>query len=287
MTFGIIEDGPPDGPLALLVHGFPDTAHTWRHLLPDLAARDFHAVAPFLRGYAPTSLAPDGNYSIGALAHDCCELYEALRATAPALLIGHDWGAIAAYGAANCKPEYWGRLVTMAVPPLTGILSRFTRFAQLKRSWYMFFFLHPLAAQIVTSDDRAILAGLWSDWSPGYDSSEDLAHVRDALPTQERMQAAISYYRSLLDPSSVDPSFAAEYAAAFAPVAQPTLYLHGELDGCIGVEAAEGATASLGKGSRAVVVPGAGHFLHLERPQEIAGEIGRFLSSPSQPIDAA
>ena len=75
IEFSYLSDGPPDGPLALCLHGFPDTAHTWRHLLPRLAGAGYHAVAPFMRGYAPTPVAPDGRYDTGTLALDACALH--------------------------------------------------------------------------------------------------------------------------------------------------------------------------------------------------------------------
>src|SRR6266571_8223983 len=76
LEFGILEAG--SGPLALCLHGFPDCAHTWRHLLPALAGAGFHAVAPFMRGYAPTGVPADGAYQIGALAADAAALHEVL-----------------------------------------------------------------------------------------------------------------------------------------------------------------------------------------------------------------
>ena len=78
VEFAYLEAGPADGPLALCLHGFPDTAHTWRYLLPRLAEAGYHAVAPFLRGYAPTSIPEDGCYDTGTLALDACALHEAL-----------------------------------------------------------------------------------------------------------------------------------------------------------------------------------------------------------------
>ena len=93
LEFGYLSDGPPDGPLALCLHGFPDTAHTWRHLLPRLADAGYHAVAPFLRGYAPTSVPADGRYDTGTLALDVCALHEALGGGPDAVVIGHDWGS--------------------------------------------------------------------------------------------------------------------------------------------------------------------------------------------------
>jgi pimeloyl-ACP methyl ester carboxylesterase len=68
LEFGLLEAGT--GPLALCLHGFPDSAHTWQHLLPALADAGFHAVAPFMRGYAPTAVPDDGCFGIGALVAD-------------------------------------------------------------------------------------------------------------------------------------------------------------------------------------------------------------------------
>src|SRR5690242_4333046 len=86
LEFGILEAGPASGPLALCLHGFPDCAHTWRHLLPALADAGFHAIAPFMRGYAPTSIPADGEYGIGALAADAIALHEALGGGEDAVL---------------------------------------------------------------------------------------------------------------------------------------------------------------------------------------------------------
>src|SRR5437879_3152644 len=97
LEFACLEMG--GGPLALCLHGFPDSAWTWRHLLPALADAGFHAVAPFMRGYAPTQVPPDGKYYPAALGYDACGLHEALGGSADAVLIGHDWGAAGVYAA--------------------------------------------------------------------------------------------------------------------------------------------------------------------------------------------
>src|SRR5688572_29425956 len=78
VEFAYLADGPDDGPLAMCLHGFPDTAHTYRHLLPRLAGAGFRAVAPWMRGYAPTGIPPDGHYQGGALANDANALHDAL-----------------------------------------------------------------------------------------------------------------------------------------------------------------------------------------------------------------
>ena len=186
------------GPLALCLHGFPDSAWTYRHLLPALADAGFRAVAPLMRGYAPTAVPADGRYQTGALGLDACALHEALGGDGDAVIIGHDWGAMATYTAANHEPDRWRRVVTMAVPPAGAVGAGFMQYRQLKKSWYMFFFQHGLSDVVVGMDDLAFIDGLWADWSPGYDGAEDLAHVKDALRDPANLAAALGYYRATL-----------------------------------------------------------------------------------------
>ena len=277
VDFAYLEAGPPDGPLALCLHGFPDSAHTWRHLLPALGGAGFHAVAPWLRGYAPTEVPADGRYTTGALVADATALHEALGGDERAVLVGHDWGAMAAYGAANHQPQRWRKVVTAAVPPAGAMGRGFFSYDQLRRSWYMFFFQSPLADMAVAMNDLAFLDRLWADWSPGHDASDDLPHVKDALRDTANLTAALGYYRAMFGGKPI-PELEAEQAATNGPVAQPTLYLHGETDGCVGVDLVRGAETLLGPGSRVVVVARAGHFLHVEKPAEVNAEILSFVA---------
>jgi len=265
LKFSALAEGPAGGPLALCLHGFPDTAHTWRHLLPELGRAGFRAVAPWMRGYAPTEVPGSPSYGVGALVADTTALHGALGGDGRAVLIGHDWGAIAAYPAASFAPERWSRVVTMAVPPPAAVGDKFLRYEQLKRSFYMFLFQTPLAEPAVSADDFAFIDNLWRDWSPGYDAAEDTPPVKDALRAPENLAAAIGYYRAFFGAVPPDPAYAAE-AAVSTPPPQPTLYLHGELDGCLGADTARGAADALSPGSRAEILPGVGHFLHVERP---------------------
>ncbi|MEO6318728.1 MAG: alpha/beta fold hydrolase, partial [Acidimicrobiales bacterium] len=90
VELGYLEVG--SGPLALCLHGFPDSAFTYRHLLPALADAGFRAVAPFMRGYAPSAVPSDGRYQTAVLALDACALHETMGGDADAVIIGHDWG---------------------------------------------------------------------------------------------------------------------------------------------------------------------------------------------------
>lgn len=267
-------------PLALCLHGYPDTAWTWRHLLPRLDRAGFRAVAPFSRGYAPTGLAADGRYQAGVLGVDANALHEALGGTGDAVLIGHDWGAMGAYAAANLEPERWSRIVTASVPPGAVTAQGFLNYDQLRMSWYMFFQLTPLAGAVVAAEDFGFIERLWNDWSPGYDASKDVALFAESMPSPEHVEAALGYYRQTLQPELQDPVLAAAQAAVFELPTQPLLYLHGTDDGCMSPELAATTDSVLTvEGSRAVMVPGSGHFLHLERPDVVNDEIVAFLTS--------
>jgi pimeloyl-ACP methyl ester carboxylesterase len=152
---------------------------------------------------------------------------------------------------------------------------------QLRRSWYMFFFQNPLAEMVVANDDLAFIDRLWRDWSPGFDgvASGDLAAVKDALRDPACLAAAIGYYRATLGAAPHDPALAEEQAAVSAVPPQPTLYLHGADDGAIGVEVARPSEAMLSPGSELVVVGDAGHFLHLEKPDEVNRRIMEWVTA--------
>ena len=269
LRFAALAAGPADGPLALCLHGFPDSAHSWRYLLPDLADRGFRAVAPWMRGYAPSEVPSDGSYGVGALIADTTALHEALGADGRAVLIGHDWGAITAYGAASFAPDRWARLVAGAVPPLGAIGMKLFGYDQLKRSFYMFVFQSPMAEMAVAADDLAFIERLWQDWSPGYEAAEDVAGVKDALRDPANLSAALGYYRAMLGSAPPDPTYDAQAAASAVMPPQPTLYLHGNQDGCMAVDLATDSLAFLSPGSRFEVIEGTGHFLHVEKPEQV------------------
>lgn len=280
MGFTALSWGSGDGPLALCLHGYPDTARTWRHLGPVLAERGWRVVAPYTRGYAPTDLAPDGCYQTGALAHDANALHAALGGDSRAVLIGHDWGAISAYVAACAEPERWARVVTMAVAPgpvvfgdrSPAVLPLVAR--QVRMSWYMFWQLVPGLSE--RSLGR-VIPRLWGDWSPGYDAREDLPDVFASIGEPARRTAALRYYRALFVPWMRNAAYAREEALMWKLPPQPVLYLHGADDGCQLPEVAARADDVLEPPSRFAMVAGAGHFLQLERPDEVNRLVAEFL----------
>lgn len=273
-TLECLVDGPEGGPLVLLAHGFPDGAHSFRHQVGPLVDRGFRVVRPWMRGYAPSTVARDGKYDAAALAGDLCALATRFSSR-PAILVGHDWGAIAAYAAAARAPHLFSRLVTIAVPHLRTAAPRFASLAQLRRSWYIALFqLRGVAERKLAAADFALVDRLWRDWSPGFTAPRDqLARVKSSMRAREHLAAVLGYYRAL-PPSALAGE---SRKLLFARSTLPSLYLHGVRDGCVGVELADGCEAAYSNFVEVHRIPEAGHFLHLERPAELNRILLSFL----------
>lgn len=267
--------GDPGDPLALCLHGFPDTPWTWRELGPHLAGLGWRVVAPFTRGYAPTGLAPDDDYSPSALARDAIALHATLGGDARAVLIGHDWGAITTYEVTRRAPDTFARYVALAVPPPAAVFEPFRRrgtigigLRQLRRSWYTAFNQVPRVSERAL--DR-LIPKLWQDWSPGYSGRGDAETALTALHEPANRRAALRYYRTGLRPRAA--------RASCHPPGAPALYLHGTADGCLGIELFPIGERMLAPGSRASTLD-AGHFLQLEQPDLVNELIADWISRP-------
>ena len=272
LTFGDIEDTTL--PLAVLVHGFPDTPHRWRHLGPDLAGLGYRVVAPWLPGYdAPVSKP----VSAGTYVRSLLDVRREYREGDRALLVGHDWGANAGYGVVAADPGAFGHFVALAAPPIGVLAIGIFSYAQLKRSFYIWFIQQVgLAEATLLAPD--FWESLWADWSPGYDPREDIAELRRQVCANNVADVICPYHASF-NPDFADPSAQTEAAATMRPPPVPTLYLHGADDGAIGAELLGDVPAHLPTaGSAFEIVDGVGHFLHLEKPQLIAAKICDWLA---------
>ncbi len=274
INFHFLEMG--EGPLVLCMHGFPDNAYSFRHLLPDLAQAGFRAVAPFMRGYAPTEIPRDGRYQSVLLSRDVLALMDALGAERAAL-VGHDWGARAVYGAAVLGPEKVTRLVTIgAAHPAAGEPMSFQ---YLKGTWHAFYFQLPHAERTVAHNDYAFIEDWWRDASPEWDiPREVLERVKETFRKPGVVQAALSYYRAGYNPALQDPALKEEQDRVnTAPIPVPTLALHGTRDRPRRLEAFQSMDRLFTGGLEKVIIPGTGHFVHQEKPSEVNPRIVRFL----------
>ena len=260
---------------ALCFHGFPDDPRSFTPLLERLAEAGFTAVAPWMRGYGETTGVPvePGNFTPFDLASDVFALADALGADEP-LLVGHDWGAIAVTAASVVGADRFDACVTMAVPP-NFVEALDDHASQALRSWYMTQFQLPGHGEdLLRRDDFALIDRLWRLWSP--DWAGDDAHldsVKETFRTGETVEASLTYYRDFFD------QFMSRRRSALRVrgIDVPTLVLAGEHDGCIGADLFESATDCYDARAELAVVSGAGHFLHRERPDDVADRILAFV----------
>jgi len=257
LSFAYLEDGK--GPLVLLLHGFPDTARSWDHARPRIAAKGFRAVSPWMRGYAPTGI-PDRDADLETLARDALALIEALGERA-AILVGHDWGAAASYAAASLDPARVAKLFTIAIPhpatlkPSPGNLWAARHFIAYKL---------PGAAGRFAKDGFAALPAIYKRWSPAWSPApEEFAAVRASFSNRASLDAAFGYYRQL----------------RFRPqpflrkkIAVPTVAFAGLDDDLIKPEVYTAARRMFAADYVVEQMRG-GHFMHREHPEEFAQKL--------------
>ncbi|BBY84666.1 alpha/beta fold hydrolase [Mycolicibacterium tokaiense] len=285
VTLKALTWGPDTAPMALCLHGFPDTAFGWRKLAPLLVAAGYRVVAPMMRGYAPSGFPVDGAYHVGALMDDALRVRDAVGAAPDDLLIGHDWGAIAATGLAAMPDTPFRRAVIMSVPPAAsfrplGRVPHPARLAarlphQLMRSWYIMYFQLPWLPE---RSANWVVPRLWRQWSPGYDAGEDLRHVVAAIGAPRRWRAALGPYRATVRNYTPPQQYAELHRHWLSAPQIPVLYLHGRDDGCASADYTEWVARILPEGSRSQIVADAGHFLQLEQPDAVAALIADFTA---------
>lgn len=269
--------GDPSAPVVLCLHGFPDVPRTFASLMDQLAARGWRAVAPWMRGYHPSTL--EGPFDVDRIAEDVVELATGVSSDRPVCAIGHDWGAVATYQATSWAPHRFARAVTMAVPhPMVFLRNALTHPAQLKRSWYMAYFQLPERPEReIPKDDFALIDRLWRDWSPGWEPPpEHVREVKECLA--QSMPAPIEYYRAMFRPLRDVRRRLEEARSKARRIRVATLHLQGATDGCVTPELAEGQERFFEGTLASEVVPEAGHWLHLERPDYVNGRILDWLA---------
>jgi pimeloyl-ACP methyl ester carboxylesterase len=275
LSFAYDEAGSgPD--IALCLHGFPESRFSWRYQLPMLAEAGWHAVAPDLRGYGDTTRPLGrGNYRMDMLVRDVAALFDAFGARRR-LLIAHDWGALIAWSFAIAKTRPLDGLIIMNVPH-PAVFQRVLRssFAQLRKSWYVFFFQLPYLpeAMLGAKGARAIgqaFRGMAVDKSAF--PREVLAHYQENASKPGALTAMINYYRANF------LTLASEQVTS--PIGVPVLMIWGEEDTALGLELTEGYGPYVNDFTLARL-PRVSHWVQQEAPVQVNDHLRNWLSQKS------
>lgn len=254
LRFAYLEEG--SGPLVLLLHGFPDTAHTWDDLRLRIAAKGYRAVSPYLRGYHPSAI-PDADPDQETLARDPLALIDALGAR-DAVVIGHDFGATAAYGAAAIGPQRVTKLFVIGIPHPATLKPT------LKKLWGVRHFAAykmPGAAARFARNDFAALPAIYRRWSPTWNPDpQEFDAVRASFSDPASLNAAFGYYRKL----SPVPS-----ASLKARITVPTIAFAG-LDDPLAEPSDYRRASRMFENEYVVEEVRGGHFMHREDPATFA-----------------
>ncbi|MEV0594390.1 alpha/beta fold hydrolase [Nonomuraea cavernae] len=277
--FHVVEAG--DGPLVLLLHGFPQFWWTWRHQLESLPAAGYRAVAVDLRGYGGSDKPPRG-YDLPTLAGDATGLIRALGETG-AIVVGHDWGGLLAWTMAVLEPKSVYRLVTVsAAHPLRLRSALLTEpFGQLRASAHALGYQLPLLPEHRLTRDGASLVGRLLDrWSvPGWPDPETARTYREAFRIPAVAHLALEYHR-WFGRSQFRPDGRRYARTMRTQIEAPTLQLHGALDRRVLPRTAQGSSRYVAAPYRWRLMEGAGHYPHEEVAEMFDAELIGWLSDP-------
>jgi epoxide hydrolase 4 len=262
--FEALVDGPEDGPLVLLLHGFPELNVSWSQQIPVLAAAGYRVVAPNQRGYAGS--VRGGSYLTSDLAADVVAMIDSLGEQR-VILVGHDWGGGVAWTTAGLYPERVQALVAMNCPPPRVLVAHLLRSpAQLRKSWYVFFFQLPVLPERFVSQNmpKTLVAGSYNRtvWN-----REVLTPYADAFATPGDAAGPVSWYRGALRERLRHPR------RRMPRLAMPVLIIWGVHDQFLGRELVEPeallGTLAYGNVADVVEVADAGHFVQNEAPEQV------------------
>jgi pimeloyl-ACP methyl ester carboxylesterase len=277
--FHVAEIG--DGPLVLLLHGFPQFWWTWRAQLTDLAAAGFRAVAPDLRGYGGSDKPPRG-YDLITAASDAAGLIRALG-EANAVVIGHDWGGLVAWTMGAYYPKVVRRLgvISMAHPLRMRSAVLTDPLGQGRRSGYALGFQVPVIPERNLVAEHAQRVGqMLRTWSgPGWPDPDTERRYRIAMCLPHVAHSALEYHRWFVR-SRFRPDGLRYAQRMHAPIQAPTLHLQGALDTCVLPATARGSGRHVDGPYRWRLLDGAGHFPHEERPERFGTELLGWLTDP-------
>ena len=275
--------GPKDGPHIILLHGWPDDARTWDGILPFLHTAGYRTIVPFLRGYGETrfrdALTPRSG-QLSALAQDLIDLAQAMKLS-KFIVVGHDWGARAAYIAATHFAPSVTHCVAISVGYGTNDPKQKLSLVQARNYWYHWYMALESGAAQLKDDRRDFTRFLWKTWSPAWNfSEEEFQNTAKSFDNADWVEVVLHSYRHRWGLAAGDPQYdALEKALNPAPpVDVPTLVIHGGGDRVNDPSTSEGRENFFKSRYDRVVLDGLGHFPQREAPEAVALTITEFLA---------
>jgi pimeloyl-ACP methyl ester carboxylesterase len=280
LEIAYLESGPAEGPVSILLHGFPDDPHCYDQTAPKLAEAGFRVLVPWLRGYGLTRFLDAGTprsgqqAALGADLHDFMDALGIRQAT----LAGYDWGGRAACIVAALCPERVRGLVSITGYNIQNIAiaNRAQAAAQEHRFWYQWYFHTPRGRAGLEQNRRDICRLLWRLWSPNY-KFDDAAFELTAksFDNPDFVDVVIQSYRHRYGNAPGDPAVEPieQRLAAGPPIAVPTINLHGAADGVDPPDDPDPDVKHFSGTYERRVIPHVGHFLPREAPDAVANAV--------------
>ena len=279
-----MESGPHDGAPLILLHGWPDDARTWDRMLPALHQARFRTIVPYLRGFGPTRFRDaqtPRSGQLAALGRDVLEFADALGLQRFAL-VGHDWGARAAYIASCIAPERISHCAALSVGWGTNDPDQKLTVKQTQNYWYHWLMALPRGEELVRGNRRAFTRHIWTIWNPGWTVSDaEFEATAASFDNPDWADITLHSYRVRWRHALADPSYAElEGRLKADPIIRvPTLMLHGGADPCNELDSSEGKEAMFAGPYHRVVLPGLGHFPQRQGADAVLAQLLPFLQS--------
>lgn len=273
LNVGYFDVGPIDGPIAILLHGWPDDPVSWNTIAQGLVTSGWRVLAPYLRGFGPTRfLSADQPRSgdLSGLANDVLDLADALGIERFAV-VGHDWGARAAYIIACTSADRVSHCVGISVGWGTNDPSQRLTLKQAQNYWYHWYMAIDRGADVVLNERNAFTRYILDLWSVRRKLEEaEFDRLTDAFTNPDWADVVIHSYRVRWDLADADPTYfaLAKEIDVDPTISVPTLTIHGGADPCNDPSTSEGKEGFFTSGYRREVLPGIGHFPHWEAPDE-------------------
>lgn len=272
LEYSYLEAG--GGKTIVLLHGFPDLAFTWDETIKRLTQKNYHCIAPYLRGYYPTDLAKDGDYTAKTIAQDILTLCDKVNGddSNDLYVIGHDWGASIAYALANLAPERVKKLVTVAIPHPSFIKVSLS--LAYKARHFIAFRNRKRSVNLCRKNNFAYIDKLYKRWSPNWKDYESQGKiVKQTFEKPGRLEAALNYYWSFND--KLDDKALQSFYLQLPQM--PTLTFAGKTDGALVMKQFYAMKKGMPDDFRLRISETAGHFLHQEAPDFFVDELLDFF----------